>query len=316
MKNGKLIEAQLIDIELDGRKILDSISLELHSGQCVALLGESGAGKSTLLKILAGQLNADKGKVLYKGKVLRDPREQLIRGHREIKLVNQDFDLDLFHNVEENLRIKLVGYVENVKQDLIDEILDVVELKKFGKRQVRNLSGGEQQRLALARAIIQEPDVLLLDEPFVHLDSGLKMRIEHFIKSKIRLWESGVILVTHDGREAMTWADVVIYLNQGKIQRVDTPANFYNQPRNLNEALQFGHINVITVQKKKLMFRPNAYHICESDGLELNKVYSKFLGTHYEQWYVSPKKEEVLLYAHTDMPDKVLIQPLFVSSRN
>ena len=309
------LEARNLNFALENKTILENVSFRLLQGQCVAILGQSGAGKSSLLKILAGHMNPNHGVVLFRGKPLEDPREQLIRGHQEIKLVNQDFDLEWFHNVEENLRIKLPGYVESTKLELIEEVLAVVELTDFAKQQVRFLSGGEQQRLTLARALIQEPDVLLLDEPFVHLDAGLRTRIEHFVQRQIKKWKGSIALVTHDGREAMAWADQIIYLNQGKIERVDTPRNFYDQPRNLKEALHFGQINVIQDAGVEKMFRPNAYTVAQSDGMLLGKVHTKFLGTHFEVLMKNSRNEDILLYSQRDLANEITIVPHYVGEK-
>jgi len=310
-----LLEAQGLAFSVNERSLFELLSFQVFEGECLTVLGRSGAGKSTLLKIIAGHLNADAGTVLYRGEPLADPRTQLIRGHREIQLVNQDFALDLFHNVEENLRIKLPGYVEQVKKDLIQEVLDVVELSHQAKQQVRLLSGGEQQRLALARALIQEPDVLLLDEPFVHLDSGLRVQIEQFIQRKMKDWNGAVILVTHDGREAMNWSDKILYLSDGEISRFDTPENFYHQPRNYKEALHFGPMNRLKIDGKLMMFRPSAYEINADHGIELNKVGSKFLGTHVENWMRSTQNEDILLYSQRELPKIIRIQPHYVGEK-
>jgi ABC-type Fe3+/spermidine/putrescine transport system ATPase subunit len=315
MTNEILLEAEQICFSWNQSVVLQNVSFKLISGTCIAILGQSGAGKSTLLKILSGHLNPDSGAVKYRGVRLKDPREQLIRGHQEIQMVNQDFNLDLYHNVEENLRIKLPGYAEHVKATLIREVLDVVELSQFAKHQVQYLSGGEQQRLALARALIQEPDVLLLDEPFVHLDSGLRLKIERYIQNKLKTWNGSVLLVTHDGREAMTWANQIVYLNQGIVARQDTPENFYHQPSNLNEALHFGHINTIMIDGIQKMFRPNAYEIVQEKGIQLKKTSSRFLGTHYENWLSNESQDNILLYAQEQLPDVLSIQPYFVAEK-
>lgn len=315
MKKSILLEAQQISFHVNNRQILEDVSFQLAKGQCLAILGHSGVGKSTLLKILAGHLNADKGRVLYRGIPLIDPREQLIRGHKEIKLVNQDFELEMFHNVEENLRIKLPGYTNEIKNQLIQEVLEITELESFAKNEVRFLSGGEQQRLALARAIIQEPDVLLLDEPFVHLDANLKTKIEKYIQNKIRSWQGGLILVTHDGREAMSWADKIIYIKDGKINRIDTPFNFYHNPNNLHEALHFGPINTVQVNGLQKMFRPNAYEIREQAPYMLKKISEKFVGVHYESQMRSQNNEDILLYSQRELPNKVAIEPRYVGEK-
>jgi ABC-type sulfate/molybdate transport systems ATPase subunit len=314
MTSRNILAAQRIHLSFEQGAILTDIDFDLNEGECLALVGKSGAGKSSLVKILACLIPADSGIVLFRGQKLPDPRTLLIPGHPEIKLVNQDFDLDLFHTVLENLRIKLPGYVESVKKKLCDELLEITDLGGLANQQVRFLSGGEQQRLALARALISEPDILLLDEPFVHLDPNLRMRIERYIQQKVKSWGGSVIIVTHDGREAMSWADRIVYLKSGKVVRIDTPFDFYENPHNAEEASHFGAINAIQYQGKSILFRPQAYRLVENDGLEAQRTSFKFLGTHYENWFLITDGQEIVLYSQSIMDEKIQFVPVYVGA--
>lgn len=315
MTSRNILEAQQIQLAYEERNILCDVSFSLAKGACLAIVGKSGAGKSSLMKILACLITPDSGRVIFQEKPLPDPITLLIPGHPEIKLVNQNFDLDLFHTVKENLRIKIPGYVESVKKNLIDELLDVVELADLAEQQVRYLSGGEQQRLALARALVTEPDVLLLDEPFVHLDPRLRMKIERFIQQKVKDWGGAIIIVTHDGREAMSWAERIVYLKSGRIQRIDSPKNFYETPLDIEEAAHFGAINCIQWQEKKVLFRPQAFQCVQKDGLIARKLSAKFLGTHYENWFISPDNQEIVLYSQTEMDNMIQFVPKYVGAK-
>lgn len=315
MISRNILQAQQIGLTYGERNILNAVDISLDSGSCLAIVGKSGAGKSSLVKILAGLIAPDSGKVYFKNEVLRDPRTQLIAGHPEIKLVNQDFDLDLFHTVEENLRIKLPGYVESVKKALCQELLEISDLLPLAHQQVRYLSGGEQQRLALARALVSEPDVLLLDEPFVHLDPSLRMKMERYIQQKVKSWGGSIILVTHDGREAMAWADKILYLMAGKVQRLDTPENFYKHPKTIEEATHFGVINTIKIQDEVILFRPNDFTIKQIGGISASKNSSKFLGTHYENWFITADHQEIVLYSQNEMDDQIQFEPNYVGAQ-
>jgi ABC-type sugar transport system ATPase subunit len=315
MTSRNILEVQRIHLHYHKRIILNDVSFSLRKGECVAIVGKSGAGKSSLVKILACLIPSDSGSVIFNDKILPDPRTLLIPGHPEIKLVNQDFDLDLFHTVEENLRIKLPGYVESVKKMLCDELLNITDLSDLAKQQVRYLSGGEQQRLALARALVTEPDVLLLDEPFVHLDPKLRSRIERYIQKKVKTWGGSVIIVTHDGREAMSWADRIVYLKEGAVERVDFPANFYEKPSNLDEATHFGAINSISFNGQDVLFRPNRFQLLENEGIEAKKIHSKFLGTHYENWFLTAEQQEIVLYSQHEMDNQIQFVPRYVGAQ-
>jgi len=309
-----ILSCENIFLSYDQREILKDINLTLHAGEIIGVVGRSGAGKSSLMKILAGLMNADSGRVFYRQKPLIDPREQLIRGHSEIKLVNQDFDLDLFHTVEENLRVKLLGYVEETKRSLVDELLEVIQLAELSKQTVHLLSGGEQQRLALARALIVEPDVLLLDEPFVHLDPSLRYRIERYIREKISAWNGAAIIVTHNGQEAMAWADKIAYFKNGELMRLDTPEAFYWTPSNQEEATHFGEINAINHLGNKILFRPNAYELSEI-GISLQKTDSRFLGTHIATLYKTADNQEIVLYSQHELDETITIEPHYVAKK-
>ncbi len=315
MTSRNFLLAQHIQLTFDKRIILSDVSFNLNQGECIAIVGKSGAGKSSLVKILACLISPDSGSVIFKDQILPNPSTLLIPGHPEIKLVNQEFDLDLFHTVEENLRIKLPGYVESVKKALCAELLEITDLTEIAKQQVRFLSGGEQQRLALARALVTEPDVLLLDEPFVHLDPSLRMKIERYIQQKVKSWGGSVIMVTHDGREAMSWADRIVYLKSGKIARIDTPFNFYQNPHNEEEASHFGAINSIHYSGQSLLFRPQAYRMLEKNGLMAHKTSTKFLGTHYENWFLTSDGQEIVLYSQNEMDDNIQFEPNYVGAQ-
>jgi len=304
-----LLESHNICLSYDERAILKQINFSLKSGSCVAIVGKSGAGKSSLLKVLAGLKSPNSGLVMYKNQVLMDPNSQLIPGHKEIKLVNQDFDLDLFHTVLENLRIKLSGYVEKVKESLCEELLQVMDLKDFSNKQAQYLSGGEQQRLALARALIVEPDILLLDEPFVHIDPTLRVRIERYVKEKVAQWSGAIVIVTHDGREAMSWADEIVYIKAGEIKRVDTPNNFYWNPNTIEEAEHFGQINQLVLENKRIMFRPNAFSLVANDGVLAALKRSRFLGSHVENWFLTEDHQEIVLSSQEEMPQSICFKP-------
>ena len=167
-----------------GKPLLNNISFEVNSGECIVIFGKSGGGKSSLLKIIAGIELPDEGSILVDGEVQVKSNEQLIPGNPIIKLVNQDFSLDLYHRVEENIRLKILHLTHAEQDELCEELLDLMELTELRHEKALTLSGGEQQRLALARALALRPRYLLLDEPFAHLDFALKTRVEQYILTK------------------------------------------------------------------------------------------------------------------------------------
>lgn len=287
------------------KPILAGINFSVKKGQFIGLVGPSGAGKSTLLKIIAGQLDATSGKVILESEQILGPKDRLIAGHPEIELVNQDFKLDLFHTVEENLRLKCLHLTHQQRDELITELLDLLELSAYRKQKASQLSGGEQQRLALARALAGEPKVILLDEPFVHLDVYLKEKIISYLRLLKKIRKTTFILVTHDGQEVLNLADQIIFFNEGKIQRIDEPLQFYLHPTNEYEGKFFGVLNQVKINKKVHLFRPADYFLVNDSNLvEISVEYktTHFFGLYSLDEFKYKKQSIFLLSNKNNLP--------------
>lgn len=282
-----------------GHEILSGIDLDLHKGKILGLVGASGAGKSTLLKIIAGLLDADAGTVFLEEKRVYGPAYRLIPGHPDIQLVNQDFALDPYHTVRENLKLKAQYLPDDACNTLVDELLDILELQHLGGQKAHLLSGGEQQRLALGRALATEPKVLLLDEPFAHLDAHLKNRIAGYLVALKEVRDTAFVLVTHDGQEVLSLADEIAFFDAGKITRTAAPEIFYRHPANAYEGFFFGELNVVTLNKEEILFRPTAYQVVAEDateGIPVEFIRCAFAGPYYQNYFSFNKKESIVLY--------------------
>jgi iron(III) transport system ATP-binding protein len=281
------------------KSILSGINLNLKPGQILGLVGPSGAGKSTLLKIIAGLLDADLGTVKLGKEQIAGPKNLLIPGHPEIQLVNQDFELDLFHTVRENIVLK-ANYLPKIEcNELVDELLELFELAHLTEQIAKTLSGGEQQRLALARALAMEPKVILLDEPFAHVDAHLKSRISNYLMALKKIRKTIFILVTHDGQEVLNLADKIAFFSEGKIQRIDFPEAFYFAPKDAYEGLFFGDLNQIKRNKKQILFRPTEFSLDldrEGEEIEVKFIRKSFCGPYYQNYFKVGKKETIVLY--------------------
>ncbi len=281
------------------KSILSGIDLELKPGQILGLVGPSGAGKSTLLKIIAGLLDADCGTIKLGKEQIVGPKNLLIPGHPEVQLVNQDFELDLFHTVRENIVLKANYLPKNECNELVDELLEIFELNHLTQQIAKTLSGGEQQRLALARALAMEPKVILLDEPFAHVDAHLKSRISNYLMALKKIRKTIFILVTHDGQEVLSLADHIAFFSDGKIQRIDTPEAFYFAPKDAYEGLFFGDLNQIKINKKQVLFRPTEFSLDlnrEGEEIEIKFIRKSFCGPYYQNFFKIGKKGTVVLY--------------------
>lgn len=221
---------------------LHEISLQVREGTLLFLLGPSGCGKTTTLRIVAGFVRQDTGEVRIRGERVDEvPPER-----RNLGMVFQNYALfphmTVFQNVAFGLRMQRVP--GDVLRRRVGRALDLVQLRGLDDRYPRALSGGQQQRVALARAIVIEPRLLLLDEPLSNLDLKLREQMRTEIRALQKALGITTIFVTHDQEEALTMADEVVVMNQGRVIQVGTPTALYDQPANRFVAHFIGESNL------------------------------------------------------------------------
>lgn len=224
---------------------LSTIFLSIPKGQIFALLGESGSGKSTLMRIMAGLLDADEGNVYLEEKEIIGPKEHLVPGYEEIKLVSQNFDLFPNHSVKENILYPLRNYKEGYQEYRLKTMLELCKLEEYANQKPATLSGGEQQRVALACVLASEPALILLDEPFSHIDAIFRSTLKKVLIEVSTKTSTTLCLVTHESIDALSIADKVAILRKGKIVQEGSPTEIYNQPNQLYTAQLMGEINRI-----------------------------------------------------------------------
>lgn len=221
--------------------ILNDISFNLENDRITCILGPSGCGKTTLLKIIAGLEKTQEGEIYINNKLISSSKIHLDSGKRNIGFLFQDYALFPHLTVEKNLQFAL-GNKDNKKS--IIEITNLIKLSNSLHKYPHELSGGEQQRVALARSIIAQPDLLLLDEPFSSLDLNLKEEIRDETLHLLQKFNMSVIVVTHDPFEAMFISNQIhIMQKDGKIAQSGTPKELYNNPKNSYVAEIFGETN-------------------------------------------------------------------------
>ena len=209
------------------KPVLKNIGFRVKKGHIVGLVGKSGAGKSSLLNILSGHLAPNEGEIYLKGNKLQDPSSLLVPGYQQIKIVSQDYQLDPYHTIEENIREAVISLPENEKKRRVKALLSLLKLKDISHIKAIHASGGEQQRLSIARAIALQPDVILLDEPFSNLDAELRAQFFEYIL-KLRNEENlTIIIVSHDGEDVLGLSDYIYFLHNGKLSSKKTPFNAY-----------------------------------------------------------------------------------------
>lgn len=223
------------DVEIKGaikqfghNVVLNGIDLEVKQGELLTLLGPSGCGKTTTLNLIAGFLEADQGDVYIKGKkVTKVPPYK-----RDLGMVFQTYSLfphmTVYENLSFGLKLRKVAKAEQKKK--IDRALELVKMSGLEHRYPRELSGGQRQRVAISRALVVEPELLLLDEPLSNLDAKLRHELRTEIKRLQKEIGVTTIFVTHDQEEALSMSDRVVVMNAGKIEQISTPTSIYNHP--------------------------------------------------------------------------------------
>jgi len=224
---------------------VSNINLSIKKGDFVAIVGESGSGKSTLLKLIYGLLAPNSGEILYKGEHLDGPHEKLIPGHDSMKMVTQDFNLNLYARVYDNISGMLSNEDIKGKQQKTWEMMEFLGIDHLSEKRIVELSGGEQQRVAIARAIITEPEVLLLDEPFSQIDAVLKNQLRADLRRLCSFLGITMILVSHDPADGMTLADDMIIIKDGKVMERGNPSEIYANPLHTYTASLLGNAFVL-----------------------------------------------------------------------
>jgi len=237
------LSCENLELELEKKKILKDISLEVHSGEILALLGESGCGKSSLLKAMLGLYPLSKGKIFFQGKEIQN----LPSHKRGISVVFQDLRLFPHLNVGENVgfSLELQKVPKTERRKRVEELLKLVQLEGYSERRIDSLSGGQMQRVAIARALAMNEKLLFLDEPFSALDPNLRREMGDFLLELQKQENLTVVLVTHDQEEALRLAHRIALMKDGEILQVDEGEKLYYAPVNEYVARFMGKGNSI-----------------------------------------------------------------------
>ncbi len=237
------LSVEQLRVSLQGEEILRGLSLRAERGAFVSLLGESGCGKSTLLKSIAGLIEAASGEIRLDGRSLLTVSPE----KRGTVIVFQDLRLFPHMTVEKNIAfpMELRGLSREQRKKETERLLDEVQLTGYGRRKIRELSGGQMQRVALARALAAEPSVLLLDEPFSGLDERLRAEMGSLVRRIHRERKITTILVTHDSREALQMSDRIVLMKEGSVLQCGTPEELFWRPASREAAEYFGRANYL-----------------------------------------------------------------------
>jgi multiple sugar transport system ATP-binding protein len=226
-------------------KVIHGISVDIRDGEFMVLVGPSGCGKSTLLRMLAGLEEISGGSIAIDGKVVNDVESK----DRDIAMVFQSYALYPHMTVADNMAfsLKLRKAEPRVIEERVSKAAKILGLEPYLKRYPRELSGGQRQRVAMGRAIVRDPKVFLFDEPLSNLDAKLRVAMRAEIKALHQRLKTTTVYVTHDQVEAMTMADRIVVMHDGRVEQIGTPLDLYDHPGNLFVAQFIGSpaMNVI-----------------------------------------------------------------------
>ena len=258
--------------------IIKELDFSVKKGEFVSFIGESGSGKTTFLKCLAGLEKINSGKITLNNKILND-KDIFIKPHlRKIGLIFQDYPLFPHLNVLDNIKINLnESYYTN-----LDYYIDLMGLTNFLKRFPHELSGGEQQRVSIARALVREPDLLLMDEPFSNLDFAIKSKIQNEIYKILKKTNTTTILVTHDIKDTFDISDKLLVFKAGIVQQFDNPEEMYCNPANCYCAKMLGELNQIQIENKEFYIRPEKIKIVKDSKYKVKVEKISFVGKEYK----------------------------------
>ncbi len=263
------------------KTIIHHVSFDVQLGCNLAVIGESGCGKSTLLQLIYGLYDLDEGHIFWNDVEVFGPKFNLIPGVDSMKYLAQDFDLMPFITVAENVGKYLSNLYPDKKKDRVLELLELVEMTEFASVKAKYLSGGQMQRVAIARVLALEPELLLLDEPFSHIDNFRKNSLRRKLFAYLKEKKITCIVATHDSTDVLSFADEVVVLKDGAIIEKGTPKYIFEHSKNKYVASLFGDVNEIEMDGKSHLIYPHQFKVVEHSSIQVTIVKSYFRGNYY-----------------------------------
>lgn len=286
-----MLRVQNLNFSYGKNQILKNLDFTVDPGSHLSIIGESGSGKSTLLKLLYGEYDLNEGAIHWKDQEILGPKSNLVVGYDFMKYVAQEYELMPFTTVAENVGTFLSNFYKEEKKERIAELLEVVELSAIADRKVKTLSGGQKQRVALAKAMAKKPEIILLDEPFSHIDNFKKQSLRRQVFNYLKSQEITCIVATHDHEDVLGYADQMMVLHDKQIVAHQPPKELYHQPINALVASFFGEFNTID---SKLIYA-HQLKLTDQSHIAVKIVRSYFKGSHY---LIESTRESQTIFFH------------------
>lgn len=293
---------------------LESISFTLNKGNNLAIIGESGCGKSTLLRLIYGLLDATEGRISWNDEFVTGPKFNLVPGMSQMKYLAQDFDLMPYITVAENVGKYLSNFFPEEKKNRVEELLKVVEMEEFYSVKAKYLSGGQMQRVALAKVLAKEPELLLLDEPFSHIDNFRKNSLRRNIFNYLKEKNITCIIATHDVNDSLSFTDEILVMKDGKLIVKGDTFEVYNEKPNKYVASLFDDVSEIELKGEKKLFYPHEFEIVEKSEIEVEVIKCFFKGNYF--LVEGNFKDKSIYFASNTKVEKGTILHLKEKSRN
>lgn len=269
--------------------VLEDLDFSVSPGEHLGVMGESGCGKSTLLQLIYGTLQPSQGEIYWRDKQLLGPFHNLVPGESNMKYMSQGFDLMGVTTVSENISEYLSVFYPKELKERTEELLETIEMKPFANTKVKHLSIGQQQRVALARALAQKPEVLLLDEPFSHIDNFRKNSLRRNLFSYLKEEKITCLTATHDHNDILPFADRVVVLKDKQIIADELIQELYKNPKSLYIASLFGEANLVPINiiksyadtKRKIIVYAHEFKVSGNSGLPVAVKKTYPMGGHF-----------------------------------
>jgi iron(III) transport system ATP-binding protein len=287
-----LLQVSEVSKRADSNFILKQITFTQKKLQKIAVVGETGSGKSTLLKVIAGLEQPSEGEIVFDGTNVAGPDERLVPGHEKIAYLSQYYELPHALRIEQVLE-----YANRLSDEDAAELYAVCRIDHLLKRRTDQLSGGEGQRVAIARLLIAKPQLLLLDEPFSNLDTVHKNILKAVMEAITKKLKITCILISHDPEDTLSWADKILVMKDGEIVQKGLPEKVYRKPVDEYVAGLFGaysilspvqsnafaHLLNVKTIKKDLIIRPESFKLTskKTKALKGEIIQVNFYGSYY-----------------------------------